>query len=53
MKCHGDQKIWNHLVPKCLFCHNLTEATKQKNYLTKVVKKCSFGHNSSFMLKMS
>ena len=37
-KCHGDHKIWNHLVTKCSFRHNLTEATKQKTYLTKVVK---------------
>ena len=37
-KCHGDHLIWNHLVTKCSFCHNLTETTKQKTDLTKVVK---------------
>ena len=30
--------IWYHLVIKCSFCHNLTEATKQKTYVTKAVK---------------
>ena len=37
-KCRVDHYIWNHLVTKCSFCHNLTEATKQKTYLTKAVK---------------
>ena len=30
--------IWNQLVTKCSFCHNLTGASKQKTYLTKVDK---------------
>ena len=49
------------MVTKCSFCHNLTVASKQKTYLTKVVKEyvlmkeipfifiyvkiCSFRHN--------
>ena len=33
-----DHKIWNNLVTKCSFRHNLTGASKQKTYLTKVVK---------------
>ena len=37
-KCHINIAIWNHLETKCSFCHNLTEATKQKTYLTKAVK---------------
>ena len=37
-KCHIDHQILNHLDTKCSFCHNLTEATKQKTYLTKAVK---------------
>ena len=37
-RCHGDHYIWNHFVTKCSFCHNLTEATKQKTHLTKTVK---------------
>ena len=30
--------IWNHFVTKCSFHHNLTEATKQKTYLTKLLR---------------
>ena len=37
-KCHGDHQLWIHLVTKCSFSHNLTEASKQKNYLMNVVK---------------
>ena len=37
-RCHGDYYIWNHFVTKCSFRHNLTEVTKQENYLTKAVK---------------
>ena len=36
-KCHGDHHLWIYLVIKCSFSHNLTEATKQQTYLTKVV----------------
>ena len=31
----------NHLVTKCSFCQNLTVASKEKTYLTKVVKECA------------
>ena len=37
-KSHGHHEIWNYLVPKCSFCHNLKGASDQKTYLTKVVK---------------
>ena len=30
--------LWNHLVRKCSFRHNLTGAHKKKTYLTNVVK---------------
>ena len=33
-----DHLIWNHLVTKCSFRHNLNEATKQKTGLTLVVE---------------
>ena len=33
-----DHLLWIHLVTKCSFSHNLTEASKQKTYLMNVVK---------------
>ena len=41
-KCHGDHQIWTHLVTKYTFRPNLTVSSKQKTFLTKVVKEYAF-----------